>query len=73
MTEGGEGAWVPIADSVYGYNQVGVALDSYLDEQAFKSIPVLVSEMITNTFFTHSLDSLLCVCVLIMITSRHIA
>lgn len=36
---GGEGAWVPIADRCVGYNQVGAAIDSVLDAQAFAALP----------------------------------
>ncbi|KAF1323583.1 Argininosuccinate lyase 2, partial [Globisporangium splendens] len=36
---GGEGAWVPIANKCVGYNQVGAAIDSYLDPDAFDKLP----------------------------------
>lgn len=36
---GGEGAWVPIANKCFGYNQVDAAIDSYLDPEAFDRLP----------------------------------
>jgi biotin carboxylase len=36
---GAEGLWVPISDSVYGYNQVDIACASYLDSETFEQIP----------------------------------
>ncbi|OQR85326.1 hypothetical protein ACHHYP_11933 [Achlya hypogyna] len=37
---GGEGAWVPIADTCVGYNQVDVTVDVYLGRQAvFEALP----------------------------------
>ena len=36
---GAEGFWMPVADSVYGYNQVECAIDSYESAAAFKAVP----------------------------------
>jgi biotin carboxylase len=36
---GGEGSWVEVANAVYGYNQADVALDSYLNPEAFHKLP----------------------------------
>ena len=35
---GAEGAWVPIANSCMGYNQVAVAIDSMVDGEAFAEL-----------------------------------
>jgi biotin carboxylase len=39
---GGEGAWLQAANTVYGYNQLDVSIDCYLDPKAFNSIPMKV-------------------------------
>ena len=33
---GAEGMWIPIADEVYGYNQVSATLDAYVDAGAYE-------------------------------------
>jgi len=33
---GAEGMWIPVADEVYGYNQVSATLDAYTDATAYK-------------------------------------
>jgi hypothetical protein len=36
---GAEGFWMPVSDSVYGYNQVECAIDSYESAAAFSKVP----------------------------------
>lgn len=40
---GAEGAWIPAAQGVYGYNQAQITADLYLDQQSFDRVPCLVS------------------------------
>lgn len=36
---GGEGAWVPIANACVGYNQVDATIDSFLNPDAYDALP----------------------------------
>ena len=40
---GGEGSWMGITNSCYGYNQLQVNLDCYLRPDQYDNIPPLVS------------------------------
>jgi hypothetical protein len=43
---GSEGAWMPVADGVLQYNQVGATVSSYFSDEAFALIPPLVCALI---------------------------
>lgn len=38
-TNGGDGLWLPVAEALYGFSQVGALLDAYLDAPAFAALP----------------------------------
>jgi len=38
-TNGGDGLWVPVAEALYGFSQVGAMLDAFLDAPAFDALP----------------------------------
>ena len=42
---GGEGTWQPIADGCLGYNQIDVALDSYIRPDDFDKIPAMSTKL----------------------------
>lgn len=52
---GAEGAWQPIADYVYGYNQVQATVAAYLDADQFEALPNEVKKAIF--FLNQIIDS----------------
>jgi hypothetical protein len=57
---GGEGAWVDVASGVYGYNQMSVTIDSYLDAAAFASIPPLVRASVSSILYLLLIIIIIC-------------
>ena len=47
---GAEGFWMSVADAVYGYNQVNITLDSYIDNNAFDRIPSVPSLRLSQSY-----------------------
>jgi len=50
---GAEGNWVPLANKGYGYSQVSVLIDAFLDPEAFDACPV---EPIIKGWHAHKID-----------------